>query len=288
MIHPYSSFLTDQREGTAPSAAEARKIGDFLNRVANTPPQSDGRGLLSLLKLTETLGEFRNSGREYRQGRTGKFQRWDGDEIALVEFAKNAETKAIVDPFGLPFDRDELVVTFSHGGREIPLNPRTVCHAITWPETTDEESSDGACTAITNTYYPTAGDNPTVYPIKFVRLSYTEEAGHENPQMSYLTDSLCHDGHVFNIVEDLHIPAYSVIQVYSVIGKDGKPSGSRLRAACRIIHRAVAVHFQSPHRRIPVHDLLPAVARDHRQVAVHDHQHQVAASRALPNPPQVP
>lgn len=75
--------------------------------------------------------------------------------------------------YDLPYDDGDLIPCVWQGGHVLPLWARTVRHFVT--------VDDGS--------YPIAGTCPNVYPIKFIRIEYLEEAGSQTPDISYLDES---------------------------------------------------------------------------------------------------
>lgn len=160
---------------------------------------------LKLVRLTrpggpEDSSDFRNM--------SGVVQYWSS---AADDFEdSNEELDNIIDPYNLVYDDDDFVVVYPHGqsGKHIIIPQMTVRHAIT--------------VAPDSGTYPTSSTSPDTYPIKFVRLSYTESPGLQGHTLSYLAPSdPGPDDFVHNIAgaSGNYIPEGTLIWCYFVTGQ---------------------------------------------------------------------
>lgn len=195
------------------SAAEYRKLKDYVQQLVTHYLNYDGPPIIRLFKLTESIGPEFDDSSDWRK-KSGKLQYWD--ENAQLWRTTDDERENLSDAFELVWDKDDVVVAFYHNQAQqyVPINQRTVRAVITVPD----EDGD----------YPDSASvpNPNKFPIKFVRLTYTQSAGYEDPTLTYVDSGSASpaevgpDDYVLNLYEHLeadcdcgsnYIPCYTVI-----------------------------------------------------------------------------
>lgn len=150
------------------------------------------------VRLSEVVGIQSSSAFANRTGVVSFYNPDSGD------MEEQYEAEVVTEVFyDLPFDTDDLVPCLWSAGKLLPLTNRTVRHFIT-------VDSGGS--------YPNISQCPNTYPIKFVRISYTEEAGHQTPTIEYLDAGSEPDDYVHNLFggDDSYIPEGTVGWCYSV------------------------------------------------------------------------
>lgn len=200
-------FKTDWGKGDQPSASEQNRIGSTLNRITSHAPTSQTRYTrVRLLRASEVLGKFTtNSTLAGDRKAKSVFYEATGDTFIANDEAEHTNVK---DALGLVYDEGEKLFGFycEQSGKFHPINPRTVRHAITVRDASNN--------------YPRQTDQPDTYAIKFVKLVYTEAVGRQGHAMTYLNPTAKPDGFVHNIVPtDLgaaYLPQGTLIQVYNV------------------------------------------------------------------------
>ncbi len=199
-----------------------------LTSPTTSPHRQDSR--IRFVSLRDVMGKFLNSPGSERSNRRGYKQWWNDGDLELEN--TSAERFTISDPYKVVYDADETLAIFHdpNSQKHFPLNPRYVRHAITWPVTTDDSESSGSdvagCGTISSAIYPSRDSRPTVYAIKFVRISFTETAGPRVPSVTYLSNNLCHDALALNLActeDPPWISPYSLVTVYNCIGANGEP-----------------------------------------------------------------
>lgn len=158
------------------------------------------------MRASEVLGKF-NSNATLAGDRKAKvvFYEQSGDTFMANDEAEHTNVK---DALGLVYDDGEKLFGFycEQSGKFHPINPRTVRHAITVRDKSNN--------------YPRQTDQPDTYAIKFVKLVYPEAAGRQGHTMTYLSPTATPDAFVHNIVPtDLgaaYLPQGTLVQVYNV------------------------------------------------------------------------
>jgi hypothetical protein len=174
------------------------------------------------------MGHFDHEDHVPREDREGQLQYYNTTTHALTDTDRATQIKEnITDPWGLVYDDDERLAVYynEQSGKHIPLNPRYVRHAVTWYEVNGGSGESQDCN-IAHTDYPRREDSPNVYPIKFVKYSYTEEAGQQSATLEYLNASSCPDAYVLNIAasdDGTYLPVFSPLTVYNCVGRNGQP-----------------------------------------------------------------
>lgn len=199
--------------GDRPSAGEHNKITEAIRQLyAQIAPYTRKIGV-ELVRLSQAIGPSEEELSEFHK-RSAVVQYYDQDQNIFLE--NPDEEKQATDPMGLVWDQDEIVPALYHhqSGMYLPLNPRTVRQAITWP------AAGGS--------YPTGVANK--YPIKFVRYEYDDlGADLQTPTMVYLDSQTTSPGssdpddYVLNICDDVVlIPVETPLEVFNNIGQNGE------------------------------------------------------------------
>lgn len=152
---------------------------------------------IAWVRLGEVVGVQSSSGFMGRTGTVNFYNPNTGEPVGAHEVEVNASMF-----YDLPYDADDLIPCVWQQGHLHPIWARTVRHFIT-------VADDG---------YPLANHCPNVYPIKFVRIEYLEEAGSQSPEISYLDESEGPDDYVLNLFEgeESYIPEGALGWCYSV------------------------------------------------------------------------
>lgn len=200
-------------KGERPSATHMNALLDYIKQLRYDLDKAQSQinnqatkdiPVIRPVQLSENIGPEASAD---FSGRDGEYLYWNG--TAFVASGLTLGNIASLD--GMPMDSGDRVACVYHKGINYPLWNRTVRHAITW-------RTDAAA-------YPTSATNPDVYPIKFVKLTYTETAGAQGHVQTFLQPSDSGpDDFVHNIFSgpSNYIPEGSLIVVYAVIGLDNR------------------------------------------------------------------
>jgi hypothetical protein len=203
------------KKGDRPSAGEHTKITKAIGDLTAFSRTAKTYSKVRLVKMDQVMGDFFVNPSDQHINRTGSF-RFYNRGTDTFDAGDRPEVNTFCDPFELVYDEDEylLAVYSEQGSKFYPINPRTVRHAIT-------------CRDASNNY-PDRSDNPDTYPIRWVKLVYTEAGGRQGHALTYLNSDNVgsggtnpfHDDHVHNIIDpdlpDAYIPEGTLIECYNV------------------------------------------------------------------------
>jgi hypothetical protein len=225
-------FFKRVKKGGRPSASQQNKLLDTVERLSgqsNQPSKSYSR--IRLVRMNEVMGHFDHEDYTAYEDREGQLQWYDTSAHTIDDTGRDTQIKAnVTDPWGLVYDDNERLAVYynEQSGKCIPLNPRTVRHAVTWYEINGGSGESQDCN-VGFLDYPQADEYPNVYPIKFIKIEYIEQAGQQIATTSYLNPTSCPDAYVMNVaataggVADVYLPIFCPLQVYSVVGRNGQP-----------------------------------------------------------------
>ena len=215
--------------GERESASDANKLRRVVERLTSsirTYVQSFAR--IRFVRFSQPIGpEPDDSSGWYN--RDGVVQAYSGLQNVFTDADDDVLTDSIFADDGRVIDEDErdFCVWLEQSGKWHPLNPARIRHAIT-------------CYDVDGTY-PTPASGANKFPIKFVRIPYTEEAGYEAVDSQIIPPDNANDPHDYvlnlfegNDTETPYIPHESVIWLYHVAGKDNKRGSWYTYICCEI------------------------------------------------------
>lgn len=215
------SQLPRVAEGDRPSASLWNQMADAIEALYRMDPGARPNPPIEVVKLSEPMGPDLSDQATFYDVESKDKYHVPGNSNDLLSGLSNIERDNLTSPSRTVHDRDEVVPVFHHpqSGKRIPLNPRYLRFAMTYPYATDK--------------YPNKPAN--CFPFKFVRIAFIESPGNQNFTISYLdsgTGSPANntpDGYLLNTYDEEeegccsspYIPVYTVVPVWDCIGLGG-------------------------------------------------------------------
>jgi len=177
-------------EGIAAVTPSTAGAGTYFGPVSAT--RRDRATIVRFVRLKEVLGLQSNASSLSEGGcvrRAGNVifnaSECDFDDVE----DEDSDIRNVVDPYGCIYDEDEMIpVIADWSGNYLPLYKITVRHAVTCK---DENGS-----------YPEEDEEPNVYPVKFIRVRYEEQAGKQEPEVHYLAgETMDPDAFIMNLAD---------------------------------------------------------------------------------------
>lgn len=209
-------------EGDQPSATAWNQMAEAIEALYRMNPGARPAPPIEMVKLNETLGPDLGDRSEFYD--RDSYDKYHDPDVTNDLFSGTSDIlrENVISPARTVHDKDEVVPVFHHpqSGKRVPLNPRYLRFAMTYPYSTNR--------------YPNQPAN--CFPFKFVRISFVESPGNQNFTITYLDSgtgspgSNTPDGYLLNTYDENeeggccgspYIPVYTVVPVWDCIGLGG-------------------------------------------------------------------
>lgn len=208
-------------EGDRPSASAWNLMAEAIEQLYRNNPSANPNPPIEMIRMQEAFGPDLADKSEFYDRESKDVYHDPGVTNDLFSGTADITRENLTSPARTVFDKDEVVPVFHHpqSGKRVPLNPRYLRFAITYPYDDD--------------VYPNKPAN--VFPFKFVRLSFVETPGDQSFTITYLDSGTTSpgtdapDGYLLNTYSEdesgccgsSYVPVFTVIPVWDNIGLAG-------------------------------------------------------------------